>query len=221
MVRMSGKIRFPEIAVLEWSNFGKNRILVAYAIEYERKDANKVLRALKDTFKGTNQLLLTKLRYTHPNSFANAVKLQNKVMNETYVIPLNNVSTDEIFYLQPMLQQVNGIKDVVPTRKTQMEGRYNILLQQEFLANSGLLGKTRSGQLWTTSIITVIWTEWTALWALRNGIIHGHDAESRAHVERTEAEQNLHTVYAQRNNMLPRTRDILFDTLEEHLTHST
>jgi hypothetical protein len=94
-------------------------------------------------------------------------------------------------------------------------------LQQDHLATTGLLGKTRSGHLWTTAIITVIWAEWRKMWKMRNGIIHGHDTESRAKIQRLEAERNLHSVYTNRNNMLPSTREVLFDTMAEHLTHST
>jgi hypothetical protein len=39
------------------------------------KNAKEVIRKLKDAFGGTTQFLMAKLRYTDPNSFANALKM--------------------------------------------------------------------------------------------------------------------------------------------------
>jgi hypothetical protein len=71
---------------------------------------------------------MAKLRYTHPKSFANALKMQNQIMNDTYVLPLLNITPDELFYLQPTLEQIPGVIAVVPTRTTAQIGRYNILI---------------------------------------------------------------------------------------------
>jgi hypothetical protein len=102
----------------------------AYAIEFERKNAKEVLRSLQDTYAGTTQFLMAKLRFTHPQPFANALKLQTKIMNETFVLPMLNVSSDEFFYLQTIIESINGVIAVVPTRKTKTDGRYNILIKE-------------------------------------------------------------------------------------------
>jgi hypothetical protein len=62
-----------------------------YAVEFAREDEPVVLRALKDTFTGTCLFLMPKLRYTHPNAYANtnaytnALKLQNQHVAAVYV----------------------------------------------------------------------------------------------------------------------------------------
>ena len=99
-----------------------------YAIEYERKNAKDVIRKLKDTFAGSTQFLMAKLRFTHPQSFANALKMQNQIMKDTFVLPLINVTPDEMFYLQPLIEQIPGVITIVPTRLTPTSGRYNILI---------------------------------------------------------------------------------------------
>jgi hypothetical protein len=71
-----------------------------YAIEYERKNAKEVIRKLTDAFGGTTQF---KLRYTHSNSFANALKMQNQIMHNMYVLSLIHITLAELFYLQPIL----------------------------------------------------------------------------------------------------------------------
>jgi hypothetical protein len=99
-----------------------------YAIEYERKNAKDVIRKLKDTFVGSTQFLMAKLRFTHPQSFANALKMQNQIMKDMFVLPLINVTPDEMFYLQPLIEQLPGVITIVPTRLTPTSGRYNILI---------------------------------------------------------------------------------------------
>jgi hypothetical protein len=71
---------------------------------------------------------MAKLHYTHPNSFANALKIQNQIMPDTYVLPLLNITPDELFYLQLILEQIPGVITVVPTRTFPQIGRYNILI---------------------------------------------------------------------------------------------
>jgi hypothetical protein len=118
-----------------------------YAIAYKRKNSKEVIRKLKDAFGGTAQFLMAKLRYTHPNSFANALKMQNKIMHDTYVLPLHHITPDKLFYLQPKIEQITGVTAVVPTRTTSQIGRYNILIS--------------SGQFKATkAIITQIFPAW-------------------------------------------------------------
>jgi hypothetical protein len=54
--------------------------------------------------------------------------MQNQIMHDTYVLPLLNVTPDELFYLQPLLEQIPGAIAVVPTRTTPQIGRHNILI---------------------------------------------------------------------------------------------
>lgn len=102
-----------------------------YAVEFERKNTRDVLRCLKETFAGMTMFLMARLCFTHPKSFANALKMQNKTMTETYAIPLINTTPDEIFYLQPLLETTAGVIAVLPTRRTTKTGRYNILVKSK------------------------------------------------------------------------------------------
>jgi hypothetical protein len=111
----------------------------AYAIEYRCKDGSKVIRKLK-AFCDTNYFLMAKLHCTHPKAFANAIKIQTKSMKETYVLPMVNVTPLEIFYLQPALEEITGVKTVIQTRKTHTYGRYNILIDAKtFKVTKGII----------------------------------------------------------------------------------
>jgi hypothetical protein len=102
-----------------------------YAIKYKCKNTKEVHCKLKDAFGGTTQFLMAKLHYTHPNSFVNALKMQNQIMHDMYVLPLLNITPDELFYLQPILKQIPSVIAIVPTQTTPQNGRYNILIYSE------------------------------------------------------------------------------------------
>jgi hypothetical protein len=102
----------------------------AYAVEFARADAAVVLRALKDTFTGTRQFLMAKLRFTHPIAYANALKLQNQHLASVYVLPLLNLTDDAIWYIEGKIKAVEGVTDIVPTRNSDTTGRFNILIKK-------------------------------------------------------------------------------------------
>jgi len=93
--------------------------------------------------------------------------------------------------------------------------------QDDFLQSQRLRSKSRSGKLWSTTVITCLWKQWLEVWTSRNDIIHGHDETTRRLVLRNKAEWQIRKVYKNRELYLPRDRDFLFETVEEHLTQST
>jgi hypothetical protein len=54
--------------------------------------------------------------------------MQNQIMNNTYMRPLINISPDEMFYPQPILEQLSGVMVVVSTKTTSKLGQFNILI---------------------------------------------------------------------------------------------
>ena len=111
-------------------NIGKDKRIntKAYAIEVTREDSRRAARLLSDALGPTQQLVLTRMKYSHPQSFANALKLQTQYMATTYVIPLLNVGQNAMFYLKDHLMAHQHILDVVPTRNVDTTGRFNILV---------------------------------------------------------------------------------------------
>lgn len=109
----------------------------AYAIEFAKEDADVMIRILKDTYAGTNKLLLARLRYNSPDAYVKALKFQNHHLAKHYVMPLHNVSNDAMFYLKDKILEIPGVEDVI---KTEVEGRYNItVVQSEFNQVKALL----------------------------------------------------------------------------------
>ena len=93
-------------------------------------------------------------------------------------------------------------------------------LQDKYLYQQGLHNKKTTGLLWTTTILSKIWEEWTSIWNIRNQVIHGHDQTSHLNIQRLEAETELRAIYDERELLLPADQDHLFDDVNTHLTYS-
>ena len=94
-------------------------------------------------------------------------------------------------------------------------------LQDHHLYQTNKSGKTRSGCLWTTSIIVCIWDNWQLLWTARNETIHGHDVTSRNAAKQAIAQTNIQRIYDSRNHLMPDDQAHLFDDPETHLQMPT
>ena len=94
-------------------------------------------------------------------------------------------------------------------------------MQDQHLANQHNRIEQRTGTTWATGVITVLWKQWFILWETRNGIVHGHDDETRKIKDREKAEKDIHRIYKHRKTYLPRDDDLLFSTAEIHIEGSS
>jgi hypothetical protein len=74
----------------------------------------------------------------------------------------------------------------------------------------------RTGNQWCQDITTVLWTQWTALWQLRNEVIHGRNSMERQQQKEKETLRKLRHVYSQREFMEPSVQNLLFDDINDH-----
>jgi hypothetical protein len=78
----------------------------------------------------------------------------------------------------------------------------------------------RNGTTWTTEVINVLWDNWAVVWASRNAAIHGHDEATRSQQRDRLNRQRLEAIYEAKMEMEPRIRELLYDTVKEHMQHS-
>jgi hypothetical protein len=78
----------------------------------------------------------------------------------------------------------------------------------------------RSSSTWTTEIITTVWEQWALVWTMRNADIHGHNEDTRSRQRDRLNRQRLETIYEKKMQMEPSIRDLLYNTVEEHMQHS-
>ena len=74
----------------------------------------------------------------------------------------------------------------------------------------------RTGDQWCQDITSVLWAQWTIVWALRNAVIHGKDEISRRQRREQEDLRQLRQLYSQKQLLEPSVQNLLFETVEEH-----
>ena len=110
---------------------GRTHSTKAYVIEIERKSARHAMRVFKEAFRNTHQFLPSKMRYTHPELFAKGLKGQDQYLKSIYCIPLLNLPSESLFYLQPHFQRIEGFRDILSTKSSETLGKYNFLVSKD------------------------------------------------------------------------------------------
>ena len=80
--------------------------------------------------------------------------------------------------------------------------------------------RKRTGDQWCQDITTLLWTQWTVVWKIRNEVIHGKDEQDRRKKQEQENLRKLRKIYSQRELIKPRVQELLFDEISEHETMS-
>lgn len=102
----------------------------AYTLEVQRKDYGKTLRAVKKFFRKDPVVILSRLRYDHPDAFRAAIAGQNRHLKENMVIQVDRLESDQYWDIHEAVCKLDDVIDFIPTAKSQTHGRYNIIVAQ-------------------------------------------------------------------------------------------
>jgi hypothetical protein len=92
-------------------------------------------------------------------------------------------------------------------------------LQDRHLIDQQARNHTSSGLLWTTSIITTVWTSYFEMWDKRNKAVHGEDHKTRQIARRRKLAIELRHLHSQRDQALYTDHDIFIGDTPEDLEH--
>ena len=109
----------------------RNSRTKAYAIETEKMNSMEMLRLLKIAYKDTGDFVPFQMRSKHPEAFLRAIRVQTQTMATNRTIVLNNIGTDAILYLSHWIENIDGVKDIVPCRTVETDGKFRILVKQQ------------------------------------------------------------------------------------------
>jgi hypothetical protein len=109
----------------------RNSRTKAYAIETEKMNSMEMLRLLKIAYKYTGDFVPFQMRNKHPEAFLRAIQVQTQTMATNRTIVLNNIGTDAILYLSHWIENVDGVKDIVPCRTVEIDGKFRMLVKQQ------------------------------------------------------------------------------------------
>jgi hypothetical protein len=103
----------------------------AYAIEVLQEDSSSMLQVLKSLLNDTPAFVPYSYRKKYPAGFEKAIRYQTTLLTSTMVVILQNISSDMMFYLQPHIMQIPGVRDMVESPKGRDVGRYSLLVDKD------------------------------------------------------------------------------------------
>ena len=103
----------------------------AYAIETEKVNSMEMLSLLKKVYRETGEFVPFQMRSKYPEAFIRAIKAQTQTIATNRTIVLNNIGTDAILYLSHWIENVEGVKDIVPYRTVETDGKFRILVKTQ------------------------------------------------------------------------------------------
>ena len=102
----------------------------AYAVETEKSNGIEMVRLLKTAFKESGEFIPFQMRTKHPEAFVKAIQIQTQKMSSNRTIEFNHVGTDAMLYLSHWIENIEGVKDIIPYRSVERDGRFRILVEK-------------------------------------------------------------------------------------------
>jgi hypothetical protein len=106
---------------------GKRMSTKSLEIQVDRKDSRELDKMLRDSHKDNTIYIKWKYRHSMPDHYRNCIIAQHKYLANTYTVPINGVTRDQMFYILNPLLQNKLIRSVESTKKTDSHGRWNVL----------------------------------------------------------------------------------------------
>jgi hypothetical protein len=102
----------------------------AYAIEVLHEDSVQMLQVLKTLLSSTPVFVPYSLRRKYPEGYEKAIRYQTQMLTTSMVVILQNITSDMMFYLQPRIGQIEGVRELLPSPKCNDSGRYSVLVDK-------------------------------------------------------------------------------------------
>ena len=105
-----------------------------------------------------------------------------------------------------------------------LRGRFSIewsQMQAIYLQDNHLRDRTRSGFIWVTTMIDLLWEQWFDLWKQRNDDRHGRDEATKTQAQHDQVLREITLLYSKRATVLAIDRDLFATPLAEKLQGKT
>ncbi|KAI2499827.1 hypothetical protein MHU86_14644 [Fragilaria crotonensis] len=70
------------------------------------------------------------MRRKSPEAFQGAIRYQNHMLANQYVIMINSLGSEAMYYLADRIQAISGVHDVIPTKAVDQTGRFYVLVDK-------------------------------------------------------------------------------------------
>ncbi|KAI2498957.1 hypothetical protein MHU86_15520 [Fragilaria crotonensis] len=102
----------------------------AYAIETEKANSLNMMQILKTTYQDTATYVPFQLRSKHPEAYARTIRQQSRILASHYVVIMQNIGPDAMFYLEDHIKAIDGVIDVMPSKTVEVTGNYRVLVHK-------------------------------------------------------------------------------------------
>ena len=75
----------------------------------------------------------------------------------------------------------------------------------------------KKGKQWQKKFILEIWKQWMILWKARNDLVHGINMTAQNEANRRRTEDELRTIYDQREQLEPEYQSLLYSEAQDHI----
>ena len=114
---------------------GRKSNTQAYAIEVPTHAIPQLIPLLKEATNATKEFVTFQMRRRNPEAFQGAIRYQNHLLSNQYVIVIDCVGKEAMYYISDRIKAISGVIDVVPARKVESTGRYLIIVNKENIQN--------------------------------------------------------------------------------------
>lgn len=111
------------------TNTGKTATTRAYSVQCLKTDAKHLIHLLTHgEFRTKPMFIPFRYKTTQPEVFTTCIRRQNEVYHKTWVIKVEGITEEAMEYIRSDITQLNGVYDIVPTKRIKKKGEWKILV---------------------------------------------------------------------------------------------
>ena len=100
-----------------------------------RKDFRQLHQYIEKAYQDNPSFIFHKLRHHDFPTYHNAIHCQNTYLVNQWVVPLEGISSDLLFYLAIYMEEIPRVHDIQKHKLTTSEGQYNIITNKKWFAS--------------------------------------------------------------------------------------
>lgn len=98
-----------------------------YMLEVKKKDAHEARKLMQRTYDGTQDFAFMALKAKFPKAFANALRTQNRYLQESYTVVITHIPESAYPHLCQALLKQPGVLDVLKHQRDEHIGKYLVM----------------------------------------------------------------------------------------------
>ena len=103
----------------------------AYSVEVPTHSVPQLIAIIKEVTKDTKEYFPFQMRTKNPEAFQGAIRYQNHMIAHQHVVMIHHLGTDAMYYWSDRIKAIQGVQDVLPTKKqVSQNGKFYVLVNK-------------------------------------------------------------------------------------------